>query len=83
MIQSGQGSVGSSARLPPSAGDPDDAGLQLYETRRRPSPDDSRLMVIAEGDRIVASIDFNLAALRTKRAVGAVLVGGLCAAANL
>jgi hypothetical protein len=29
--------------------------------------DDSRLMVIAEGTRIVASIDFNLKALRTKR----------------
>jgi hypothetical protein len=34
---------------------------------RSDGADDSRLMVIAEGERIVASIDFNLAALRTKR----------------
>lgn len=34
---------------------------------RNDGADNSRLMVIAEGDRIVASIAFNLAALRTKR----------------
>jgi hypothetical protein len=34
---------------------------------RSDGANDSRLMVIAEGERIVASIDFNLAALRTKR----------------
>jgi hypothetical protein len=34
---------------------------------RSDGADDSRLMVIAEGERIVASIDFNLKALRTKR----------------
>jgi hypothetical protein len=34
---------------------------------RNGAAEDSRLMVITEGDRIVASIDFNLAALRTKR----------------
>jgi hypothetical protein len=34
---------------------------------RSDATDDSRLMVIAEGSRVVASIDFNLKALRTKR----------------
>jgi hypothetical protein len=30
-------------------------------------PNDSRLMVITEGDRIIANIAFNLAALHTRR----------------
>jgi hypothetical protein len=34
---------------------------------RSDAADDSRVMVISEGQRIVASIEFNLAALRTKR----------------
>jgi hypothetical protein len=36
---------------------------------RSDAAEDSRLMVIAEGARIVASIAFNLAALRTKRSL--------------
>jgi hypothetical protein len=34
---------------------------------RSDAADDSRVMVISEGQRIVASIEFNLAALRTRR----------------
>jgi hypothetical protein len=36
---------------------------------RSNAADDPRVMVISEGNRIVASIEFNLAALRTKRSL--------------
>ena len=68
VVQGGRASVLRTSTLPD-----DDCAWDYGETIIRAllesglSDEESRLMVIEQGSRVVASIAFNLAALRTKR----------------